>query len=158
MPKKNAPFATGHMDETASIPAHGQVGEATLAVAEFWDEHIPRLLEAHGRDTGLGELSATVAFHVEGRFADAATWTVVLDRGHLRSVSRGRADGATTSVQISTDDFLGIATGRLDYREPFFAGRIRADGDIELLLWAASLIPILIDRFPWMPSNSRAES
>ena len=114
----------------------------------FWAEHVPFML-SHGCDTTLPDLNGTVSFRI-GEPGDCE-WSVVARAGRIVDVARGAAKGERALVSLSAEDFSAIARGTLDHREPFFAGRIRIDGDIQFVLWAANLIPLLRERFPFHP-------
>jgi hypothetical protein len=125
---------------------------ALPSIAEiFWDVHVPRLLGEHGRDTGLGELSLAATLRVRGD--GGGTWSLRLVDGVVASVGRGELEGRQVAVSIDAGDFAAIAAGELDHRDAFFAGRIEIEGDTELALWAATLIPTLRERFPFRPES-----
>lgn len=136
-------------DRTRPIPERAS-GVSDLRI--FWDLHVPRLLLL-GRETPLRELSSVAHFAVDGE--EGGDWTVVLRDGRLESIEEGVPTHPTVTVRIAAEEFLRIATGRVDYRESFFGGRVAVTGDLETLLTAASWIPLLIERFPFDPECYR---
>jgi putative sterol carrier protein len=120
----------------------------------FWEAHVPRLLE-RGRDTTLPGLTAIVRFELGGPGGGA--WTVTIERGRIECVERGAPAAATAVIALDAADFAAIARGSLDHREAFFANRIRLEGDVGLVLWAANLIPYLREKFPFEPEKLRGE-
>jgi hypothetical protein len=121
----------------------------------FWEVHVPRLLE-RGRDTTIAGLTGIARFEIGG--PGGGTWTVTAERGRIERVERGGSTAATAVIALAAGDFAAIARGSLDHREAFFQNRIRVDGDVGLVLWAANLIPLLRERFPFEPGKLRGQA
>jgi alkyl sulfatase BDS1-like metallo-beta-lactamase superfamily hydrolase len=76
---------------------------------------------------------------VEWRITDAEggvdIWTLTIADGHA-SVRRGGAERPRTRIELSTGDFLALATGHANGPELLFDGRLQLEGD---MLFAGSL-------------------
>lgn len=150
------------MENRSHVPvplSEAATRDVTADCLLFWEKHVPALLAA-GRDTTLRELSVVAHFVLSGTGCPGGdgsrAWFIRVEGGHVTEVAEGNPAGAEVRVHIPAAEFLSIALGERDYRESFFAGRIEVEGDVELLLSVAVFIPVLQERFPFLPENYKA--
>ena len=78
-----------------------------------------------------GDMRAVIVFDLSGE--DGGTWTVRIGGGHC-SVARGADPAADSTIVMSTEDFVGVCTGRVRAMVAFLSGRIRIRGDINKVM------------------------
>merc|ERR1712098_405475 len=62
----------------------------------------------------------------------AGEWVVDLKSGGEKVVYKGKADKADCTLSLKDDDFLAMATGKLNGQQAFMAGKLKLKGNMML--------------------------
>jgi hypothetical protein len=102
--------------------------EKTSSVEEVFTSYVPRRLEE--RKDKLPQINAICKFVVSGN--DSGVWRVDLT-GNGNSVMA--TDGnANCTVMVVDRDLLGMVSGMLNPGEAYLQGKVRIDGDPDLVM------------------------
>lgn len=92
---------------------------------EVFSEIERRIAQRPEKVTGL---NATYQFDLTGE-----SWTLTIANGRP-SVSAGPAQSPNTTFVASTDDWMNIATGKLNPAMAFMQGKLKVKGDMGLAM------------------------
>ncbi len=90
-----------------------------------------------GRPEKLAGMNAVYQFDLTGD--EPSTWQIRIREGKA-DVQEGAADAANTTLVASTNDWLQIATGKMDPTMAFMQGKLKVKGDMSLAMKLQGLI------------------
>lgn len=76
---------------------------------------------------GAGSWTAVVQFNISG--PKGGDWYVSIADGHC-TVTQGRAENPTATVETSDDVYIGIATGAVNSMMAFSSGKVKVQGNM----------------------------
>jgi len=82
------------------------------------------------RPQRAGRAKAVIQFQLSGE--GGGNWYVVI-KDRTCAVTEGVTDTAGATIQMTADDYVALATGKLGSMKAFMSGRVKASGDISLL-------------------------
>eukprot|EP00746_Dinoflagellata_sp_MGD_P160360 gnl/MRDRNA2_/MRDRNA2_87079_c0_seq1.p2 gnl/MRDRNA2_/MRDRNA2_87079_c0~~gnl/MRDRNA2_/MRDRNA2_87079_c0_seq1.p2 ORF type:complete len:109 (+),score=42.44 gnl/MRDRNA2_/MRDRNA2_87079_c0_seq1:86-412(+) len=89
-------------------------------------EQISKAIDAKGADL-VKQAKAVFQFDLKGK----GEWTVDLKNG-TGSCKEGKAEKADCTITIAEDDFIAMATGKLDGTKAFMSGKLKIKGNMML--------------------------
>ncbi|WP_376792795.1 SCP2 sterol-binding domain-containing protein [Thermoflexus sp.] len=89
---------------------------------------IMRMPEAFQPDKAQG-VSATIQYSLTGE--GGGDWYLVIAQGAC-SVHEGKAEKADVTLTMDAQDFVDIATGKLDAMKAFMSGKLKVSGNMML--------------------------
>ena len=96
----------------------------------YFDSVAPGILKAHGKG-GKG----TCVIRLTG--GDGGVWTIDLNRTEVR---RGGVNKPDFYMEMAEEDFASVLEAKLDVKEAFSAGRIRFEGDPDMLTHMSAVL------------------
>jgi putative sterol carrier protein len=95
--------------------------------AEQLFEQMPSFLDA----SKAAGVTASYLFELSG--AQAGTWWVKVENGTATS-GKGSIDNPTTTIIADAEDWVKIATGKLNATTAFMSGKLKIKGDMNMAL------------------------
>ena len=83
------------------------------------------------RPERAGRASAVIQFRISGE--GGGDWYVQI-KDKTSTVTEGVTDVADATLQMSAGDYVALATGKLGGMTAFTSGRVKASGDLSLLM------------------------
>lgn len=83
------------------------------------------------RPERAGRAKAVIQFRLSGE--GGGDWYVQI-KDKTCSVTEGVTDAADATLQMSASDYVALATGKLGGMRAFTSGRVKASGDLSLLM------------------------
>lgn len=128
-------------------------GEADQSVsdkpANQASEYFERFLAGRMNQTLLPDLKhLTARFSIAMKDCPALSWTLDVQGGALKSITR-RSHDAACSFTLDTRTFLQIASAELSPKQAFFKGRIKIAGNVELGLKVATVLTKFFTAYPF---------
>jgi putative sterol carrier protein len=102
-------------------------------VTEIFDEINSRLTDP----AKVGTTNAAYQFDLTGD--DGGPYHIVLKDGKGEA-GAGTAESPNTTISMSTGDFVGLATGKLDPTMAFMTGKLKVRGDMALAMKLQNLL------------------
>jgi putative sterol carrier protein len=106
---------------------------SVTTVNEIFDEVNRRLADP----AKVGTTSAAYQFDLSGE--DGGAYHIVLKDG-TGDAGAGAPDSPNTTISMSADDFVGLATGKLDPTMAFMTGKLKVRGDMALAMKLQNLL------------------
>jgi putative sterol carrier protein len=106
---------------------------SVTTVNEIFDEVNRRMADP----VKAGTTNAAYRFDLSGD--DGGAYHIVLKDG-TGEAGAGAPDSPNTTISMSGDDFVGLATGKLDPTMAFMTGKLKVRGDMALAMKLQNLL------------------
>jgi putative sterol carrier protein len=90
----------------------------------------------HVNKDKIAGMNCVYQFNIEG--ADGGKWAVKIADGEA-TVVEGGVDGASITLTLTDENFIGLVTGKLNGQTAFLTGKLKIQGDMTLAMKLASV-------------------
>lgn len=97
------------------------------SVRQVFEEHLPKGIAENVEKAK--EVDAVYQFDVTGD--DGGTWVIDLTKDS-DWVTEGPSDDAQCTIEVASEDWLGIMNGSLNAMQAFMMGKLKVQGDMGL--------------------------
>ncbi|HSH01380.1 MAG TPA: SCP2 sterol-binding domain-containing protein [Anaerolineae bacterium] len=84
-------------------------------------------------------VNMTIQFDLSGD--ESGTWNVAVADGDC-SVNKGPADDPTATINMTSEDYKAMTTGKLNPMTAFMSGKIKVSGDLASVMKFQEIFPV----------------